>query len=79
MAKVVQRVAGPVRSQRAYLGNEFCQHLIPARESFSTVCRALRERGLTITFLTPPVNDAGLDKLRPLFAWLAAQVSGAEV
>lgn len=78
-ADVVQRVAGPVRPQRAYLGNEFCQYLIPARESFSKVCRELRERGLAITFLTPPVTDAGLDKLRPLFAWLAAQANGAEV
>jgi hypothetical protein len=78
-ANVVQRVAGPVRPQRAYVGNEFCQCLIPARASFSKVCRELRERGLAITFLTPPVTDAGLDKLRSLFAWLAAQASGAEV
>lgn len=78
-ADVVQRVAGPIRPQRAYLGNEFCQHLIPARESFSKVCRELRERCLAITFLTPPVTDAGLDKLRPLLASLAAQAIGAEV
>ena len=78
-ADVVQRVAGPVRPQRAYLGNEFCQYLIPARESFSKVCRELWERGLAITFLTPPVTDAGLDKLRPLFAWLASQSNGTEV
>ncbi len=76
---VVRRVAGRVRPRRAYVGNEFCQHLIPLHESFSKVCRSLQERGLAITFLTPPVTDAGLNKLRPLFAWLAAQAGGTEV
>ncbi len=78
-ADVVQRVAGPVRPQRVYLGNEFCQHLIPSPERFSKVCCELWERGLAITFLTPPVTDAGLDKLRSLFAWLAAQANSVEV
>lgn len=78
-AEVVQRVAGPVRPQRAYLGNEFCQHLIPAREYFAKACRELWERGLAITLLTPPVTDAGLARLRSLFDWLSAQANGAEV
>jgi hypothetical protein len=78
-ADVVQLVAGPVRPQRAYVGNEFCQQLIPSRDTFSEMCRELQERGLAITFLTPPVTDVGLKKLRPLFAWLAAQGDGMEV
>ncbi len=78
-AAVIQRVAGTVRPQRAYVGNEFCQHLIPTRENFSKQVCQLRERGLAITFLTPPVTDAGLKRLRPLFAWLAVRVADAEV
>lgn len=78
-ADVVQRVAGQVRLQRAYVGNEFCQHLIPTRECFSQACCELKERGLAITFLTPPITDAGLKKLRPLLAWLAAEGGRTEV
>lgn len=76
---VVQRVAGQVRPQRAYIGNEFCEHLIPSRDSFSRMRCELQERGLAVTLLTPPVTDAGLSKLRPLFAWLAAKAADAEV
>jgi hypothetical protein len=78
-AAVVARVTGPVRAQRVYLGNEFCQQLIPPPERFSLACRKIWERRLAITFLTPPVTDHGLDKLRPLFAWLAGQPHSVEV
>jgi hypothetical protein len=78
-ASAVRRVAGPIRPQRAYLGNEFCEQLIPNLSSFSKLCCQVRRRGLAITFLTPPVSGDGLKKLRPIFKWLAAHDSGAEV
>ncbi len=71
--------AGRVRPRRAYVGNEFCQNLVPSLESFTRVCSTLWERDLAITFLTPPVTDEGLEKLHPLFAWLARQEHSVEV
>jgi hypothetical protein len=76
---VLKRVVGAIGPQRAYVGNEFCLHLIPGRARLSKLCRQLWERGLAITFLTPPVTDAGLNRLRPIFHWLANQASDVEV
>lgn len=78
-ADVVRRIAGPIRPQRAYVGNEFCEHLIPTLSSFSKLCSQIQQRGLAITFTTPPVTGDGLKKLRPIFNWLAAQDSHSEV
>ncbi len=77
--EVVKRVAGPIRPQRAYVGNEFCQQLIPSAASLFRICRQVREHGLEITFATPPVTDAGLNRLRPIFTWLATHARSAEV
>jgi hypothetical protein len=78
-AGFVRRVAGQVPPRRAYVGNEFCQNLIPTAERLSRICCGLWRRGLEITFLTPPVTDEGLDQLRALFAWLVSQEHNVEV
>lgn len=64
---------------RAYLGNEFCESLLPSLDSFSGTCEKLWRRQVAITFLTPPATDEGLDALRVLFAWLARQGRPVEV
>lgn len=78
-AELVRRIAGPICPRRVYVGNEFCEHLIPTLSSFSKLCCQVQQRGLAITLLTPPVTGIGLKKLWPIFKWLAARDSSAEV
>ncbi len=56
---------------RYYLGNEFCQHLLPAPSRL----RWALERA-PVTLCTPPVNDQGLHQLARLLDQLPA---GSEV
>jgi hypothetical protein len=79
VAQLLERVAGRISPKRAYVGNEFCQSLIPTPEHLSRICRTLWKSGVEITFLTPPVTDEGLEKLRVLFSWLARQEHAVEV
>jgi len=68
---VVTRFASmPVN--RYYFGTEFCENLLPSRESV----RALASTGLPMTLLTPYVSNSGLRELRELFQLLPL---GAEV
>ncbi|MBM3724167.1 MAG: hypothetical protein FJW40_01900 [Acidobacteria bacterium] len=57
---------------RRYVGNEFCEHLIPSPDALR---RALDDR-LPLTLLTPYVSDRGVARLASLFAILPP---GAEV
>lgn len=59
---------------RIYYGNEFCQERIPRPGELEASCRTIRETGLPLTFVTPPVNDDGcdvlVDRLTRLQNWL---------
>lgn len=77
--RTVEALFGRVPFTRIYFGNEFCEHLIPSAAQLTAVCRAAAESGRALTLLTPYVTDAGLDRLRPLFALLAARRDTTEV
>jgi hypothetical protein len=66
------------RFDRCAFGSEFCEHLIPGVDALRETFVAAQTRGLNFTFLTPYVSDAGIGKLRPLFACLT-ELGGAEV
>jgi hypothetical protein len=69
---------GNVRFDRCAFGSEFCEHRIPGVDALREAFVAARSRGLNFTLLTPYVSDAGMGKLRPLFACLT-ELGGAEV
>lgn len=57
-----------------YYGNEFCQDRIPEPRELEASCAAIREAGLPLTFVTPPVNNRGcevlMNRLTELQKWL---------
>jgi len=58
---------------RLYFGNEFCEKLIPDRDTLERWYGLSKKKKKAFTFVTPFVTDAGLDKLGPLFSFLDAQ------
>lgn len=77
--QLLRRIPGEISVTRAYVGNEFCQNLIPSRERLQRICHSFWQGGVEVTLVTPPVTDEGLEKLRPLFAWLDRQGQDVEV
>lgn len=58
---------------RLYFGNEFCENLIPEINVLRKRFVFAEKKKKSFTFVTPFVTDAGLDKLRILFAFLNQQ------
>ncbi len=63
---------GPPRFTRLYYGIEFCERLLPTGPQTRRAYEAAAARRLHLSLLTPYATDSGLDRLRPIFAWLAA-------
>jgi hypothetical protein len=71
---------GEAPFRRVYLGNEFCERLLPADEDLRDVLAAAREEGLGTTLLVPPLGDGGIDRLRGILAIFEREAgAGAEV
>jgi hypothetical protein len=68
-----------VRFTRIYIGNEFCQKLIPAVSQLQRFLSFCDAEGLALSLLTPYVTDEGLQGLRPLLERLACGGCEAEV
>lgn len=64
---------------RVYFGNEFCEHRIPPEGEFEMSLAEVRALDLPFTFVTPPVADAGLERLAGCLARLEALLPGSEV
>ncbi len=78
-AKVIEELFGRIALSRIYFGNEFCQHLIPPPSLLARICSAAQVKGLGFTLLTPYVTDEGLERLSPLFEFLADREERSEV
>lgn len=78
-AKVIEDLFGQITFSRIYFGNEFCQHLIPSRDSLTRIYSAAQRKGLAFTLLTPYITDEGIERLQPLFEFLAGQEERPEV
>jgi len=66
VARLAAQAVGKVEFSRCAYGTEFCEHLLPSSDGLAEVARAVRERGLGFTFLTPYVSNAGIAQLRRL-------------
>ena len=66
-------------SGRLYVGNEFCERLLPGTRTLGVVCREAATSWGGLTLVTPPVGDAGLDRVALLLRSLARLSPGAEV
>lgn len=64
---------------RMYLGNEFCERLLPGTRALGVACRQAAASWGGLTLVTPPVSDAGLDHIAQLLRSLARLSPGAEV
>jgi hypothetical protein len=64
---------------RLYFGVEFCERRMPSVEDVLRIVECVRERGLSLTLLTPFVTDAGLEKLESLLSGLRSTHMQAEV
>ena len=61
---------GSTQFTHCAFGTEFCENLLPSPESLDAARSAACSRSLGFTFLTPYAGNAGLAKLRALFARL---------
>ena len=64
---------------RIYFGNEFCQERVPEKVELEASCSAIREAGLPLSFVTPPVNDRGCGILLKRLTDLQIWFPGSEV
>ncbi len=55
---------------RLHFGNEFCERLIPDRESLKRALAASEAAGMELALLTPQVGDDGMKRLGSLFQLL---------
>jgi glycosyltransferase involved in cell wall biosynthesis len=64
---------------RVYFGTEFCQKLIPARQSVEYLLNCTKKIKVAFTFVTPFVTDKGLERLRDIFLLLKKEQDLIEV
>ena len=64
---------GPPAWTRLYFGHEFCERRAPAVDDVRRAYEAASSAGLAFSLLTGYVTDQGLDRLRPVLAWLAGR------
>lgn len=62
---------------RFYIGEEFCENLLPSPERLTAGVRALLAAGAKVCVLTPPVGEKGLALLADLFSGLKGLKAGA--
>ncbi|MDP7079147.1 MAG: hypothetical protein QF415_04610 [Candidatus Undinarchaeales archaeon] len=55
---------------RLYLGNGYCQRLMPTRTELTGALKRADDAGVAVTFVTPPVTQDGIARLKPLLAEL---------
>ena len=64
---------------RIYFGNEFCQNLIPAIEDIKKALDFTTETKMRFSFVTPYINDDGLDKISKLLSYIKTALPSSEV
>jgi hypothetical protein len=64
---------------RIYFGTEFCQYLIPSSSGMELILKKCQELDLAVSFLTPPVTNFGINRLRERFELLAQYDANAEI
>jgi len=64
---------------RIYFGAEFCERLIPEVQDIEKVKEFTLLRGLEFSLMTPYCTDNGIEKLKKLFTFIAANFDRAEV
>ncbi len=64
---------------RLYFGQEFCQRLMPSKESLETVARAVSGKKTGFTFVTPFVTDEGLDAVMALIDFVLNNFENPEI
>jgi hypothetical protein len=74
--ELIHKHFGVVSFTRCAFGNEFCEHLLPSRDTLAAAMAAASARALQFTLLTPYVSNTGINELRALFA---AAADGTEV
>lgn len=62
---------GPPDWRRLYFGQEFCERRAPSVSDVRRAYAAAASAGLAFSLLTSYASDGGLDRLRPVLAWLS--------
>ena len=57
---------------RIYYGSEFCEFRIPAISECKAVLQKANQKKLPVTFLTPPVTQTGIERIKALLPILEA-------
>lgn len=63
---------------RIYYGSEFCEFCIPGLRDLEALLQTARWNNLNVTFLTPPVTNFGMEKIKnllPLLAQYSCEIS----
>lgn len=63
-------ILGNIKISRIYYGIEFCEFRIPKLKEVEIVLKRAKQKGLPVTFLTPPVTQFGIEKIRLLLPML---------
>lgn len=69
-AQAAKIVSSAAAYDRFYIGEEFCENLLPGPERLAAFAGALLTEGKKVCVLTPPVSDRGLAALEKLFSAL---------
>src|SRR5262245_50907938 len=77
--QLIDEYFGSIKFSRCIYGNEFCEHLIPSTQQLEAVLQSARDRGLSLTFVSPYVSDEGIETLRPLLELLNNAPTECEV
>lgn len=62
-----------------YYGNEFCEYCLPTCDDLSKAISKCLEDGMKFVFVTPPVSDWGIKKVRGALEYLTQNGINAEV
>ncbi len=64
---------------RLYFGNEFCERLLPSQALLEEAVSFVKERKMSLTFITPFVTDKGMKKLKETIEFLTGRIKETEI
>ncbi|NLG64920.1 MAG: hypothetical protein GX537_04880 [Actinobacteria bacterium] len=78
-AEALESLSSDALPDRLYFGHEFCQRRLPSARQLQTVYAWCEQHRLPLTFVTPPLTDAGLRQVEPLLDELESHRAEHEV
>ncbi len=65
--------------ERLYLGNEFCENLIPSIKEVKETIKFCNENNLKFTFVTPYITNKSIELLKDIFIIISKEKPSSEI